>query len=154
MSTFGNKLMPWQDTTKGYVITITVTILGCIFEEIGWRGYLLFKFNEKYNLFFSSIGAGILWGVWHCKFTYGILGFLLFVILMVLFSIIMSFIYIKTKGNLWYMMLFHFGINIASTSLLQNRESVIFYSITIIVSLLFCITLVFNNKKIFFNKSS
>lgn len=152
MTMWGIEFVPWQATTARYIMTIMVTILGCVFEEIGWRGYLLPKFEEKYSKFNSAIGVGLLWGVWHSKFSYGMLGFLLFVILMVFFSILMSWIYMKTNGNLWYMIIFHFGINIASVTLLQNREGVLFYGLAIIICLLICIPLVIRNKTAFFTK--
>lgn len=153
MSIMGTGFTPWQDTTSMYLITIITTILGCIFEEIGWRGYLLPKFAEKHNMFKSSLGLGLLWGSWHFKFAYGIIGFILFVMVMICFSIIMTWIYMKTKGNLLYMILFHFGVNIGTVTLLQNREGILFYTIAIIISILICIPIVLNNKNEFFNKS-
>lgn len=66
MSLLGTQFVPWQDTKSRYFITIVTAILGSIFEEIGWRGYLLPKFAEK-NMFHSAIGVGLLWGVWHCN---------------------------------------------------------------------------------------
>lgn len=58
----------------------------------------------------------------------------------------------KTKGNLWYMILFHFGVNIGSVTFLQNKEGVLFYSLAIIICLLICVPLVIRNKNEFFNK--
>lgn len=98
MSLFGSQFIPWQATTSGFISIIIITILGCVFEEIGWRGYLFPKFAEKQTVYHSSIGVGLLWGVWHLKFTYGILGFILFVLLIICFSILMGWIYIKPKG--------------------------------------------------------
>lgn len=152
MSSLGIHFVPWQDTASRYVITIITAILGCIFEEIGWRGYLLPKFADKHTMFHSTIGVGLLWGVWHCKFAYGILGFIIFVMLIICFSIFMTWIYMKTKGNLLCMMLFHFGVNIGSVILLQNREGVLFYSLAAIICILICIPIFLNNKNEFFNK--
>jgi len=72
-------------------------------------------------MFYSAIGVGLLWGVWHVKFAYGILGFILFVALMVCFSILMTWLYIKTKGNLLCMIVFHFGVNIGSVMAWRHR---------------------------------
>lgn len=151
MSYMGNQLEIWKNTILGYVMTIIASILGCITEEIGWRGYMLSRFRKRHTMFYSSIVVGLLWGVWHCKFAYGIWGFILFVILIINFSIFMGWIYMKTKGSLWYMVLFHFGVNIGSVTLLQNREGVLFYSIATIISVLICIPIVLKNKKEFFN---
>lgn len=152
ISSMGNQFVLWKDDTLGYVVTIIVAILGCIFEEIGWRGYLLPQFEKKHNMFYSTIAVGLLWGVWHCKFAYGILGFILFVMLIICFSIFMTWVYMKTKGNLLCMILFHFGVNIGSVTLLQNREGVLFYGLATIICVLICIPIVLKNKKEFFNK--
>ncbi len=151
MSLTGNQFVIWEDTSFGYVVTIIAAILGCITEEIGWRGYLLSQFANKHNMFRSTISVGLLWGVWHCKFAYGILGFILFVMLIICFSIFMAWIYIKTNGNLLCMILFHFGVNIGSVTLLQNREGVLFYSLATTICVLVCIPLVLKNKNEFFN---
>lgn len=152
MSSLGTQFVPWQDTTSGYVITIIAAILGCIFEEMGWRGYLLPKFTEKHTMFHSSIGVGLLWGVWHCKFAYGVLGFILFIVLIVCFSILMTWIYMKANGNLLCMILFHLGINIGSVMLLQNREGALFYVLATIICALICIPVVLKYKTEFFGK--
>jgi membrane protease YdiL (CAAX protease family) len=152
ISSMGNQYVLWKDTMSGYVITIIAAILGCISEEIGWRGYLLPEFVDKHNMFYSTIAVGLLWGAWHCKFAYGIFGFILFVMLIICFSIFMSWIYMKTKGNLLCMILFHFGVNIGSVTLLQNREGVLFYGLATIICVLICIPIVLKNKNEFFNK--
>jgi len=152
LSSMGNYFVIWKDTTIGYAITIISAILGCISEEIGWRGYLFPKFTEKHNMFYSTIAVGLLWGVWHCKFAYGKLGFILFVMLIICFSIFMAWIYMKTKGNLLCMILFHFGVNIGSVTLLQSREGVLFYGLATIICVLICIPIVLKNKNEFFNR--
>lgn len=152
MSLLGTKFVPWQDTTPGYIITIIVAILGCIFEEIGWRGFLLPKFTEKRTMLHSAVGVGLLWGIWHCKFVYGILGFIFFVVLIVCFSIFMTWIYMNTEGNMLFMILFHFGVNIGSVTLLQKREGVLFYGLATIICILICIPIVIKNKDKFFNQ--
>jgi|GEM_PF-2084291 len=152
ISSMGNQFVLWKDTTLGYVIAIITAILGCIFEEIGWRGYLLPKFAEKHNMFYSTIAVGLLWGVWHCKFAYGILGFILFAMFTVCFSILMTWMYMKTNGNLLCMMLFHLGINVGVVILLQNREGTLIYGLVAIICALVCIPIVLKNKNEFFNK--
>lgn len=154
ITSMGNRFVFWKDTASGYVITIITAILGCITEEIGWRGYLLPKFAEKHNMFISAIAVGLLWGVWHCKFAYGISGFILFVITITCFSIFMAWLYMKTKGNLLCMILFHFGVNMGSVTLLQNREGALSYGLLAIISALVCIPVVLENKKEFFSKNA
>ena len=153
MSSSGSRFVPWQDTVSGYVIIMITALLGCIFEEIGWRGYLLPKLAEKHTMFHSAIVVGLLWGAWHCKFAYRVLGFILFIMLIVCFSILMTWIYMKTNGNLLCMMLFHFGVNIGSVMLLQNREGYLFYGLATILCALVCIPIVLKNKAAFFKNN-
>jgi membrane protease YdiL (CAAX protease family) len=154
MSSVGTPFVPWQNTTPGYGVIIITAILGCVFEEIGWRGYLLPKFAEKHTMFHSAIGIGLLWGVWHCKFSHGIPGFMLFVVLIVCFSILMTWIYMKTNGSLLCMVLFHFGVNISSAIFIQNSEGTLFYGLATILCVLICTPIVVKNKAIFFRKIS
>ena len=44
------------------VIVIVLIALG---EEYGWRGFLLPALMKKFNLFYSSIILGLIWGCWH-----------------------------------------------------------------------------------------
>lgn len=152
ISSMGNQFVIWKDTLLGYVITIITAMLGCITEEIGWRGYLLPMFAKKHNMFYSTIVVGSLWGIWHCKFTYGLSGFFLFVMLIICFSIFMAWVYMKTSGNLLCMILFHFGVNVGSVTLLQSREGVLFYALATTICVIICIPIVLKNKNEFFNK--
>jgi membrane protease YdiL (CAAX protease family) len=152
MSFLGSGFVPWKDTVSKYAITMVTAILGCVFEEIGWRGYLFPKLAGKHTMFYSSVTVGVLWGVWHCKFAYGILGFILFVLLITCFSILMAWIHIKTKGNLLCAILFHLGVNIGSVLFLQTREGVFFYGLTAVLCAFICIPTVLKNKNEFFNK--
>jgi len=70
----------------------------------------------------------------------------------VCFSILMTWIYMKTNGNLLCMMLFHLGINIGVVMLLQNREGTFIYGLLTIIGALVCIPIVLKNKNEFFNK--
>jgi membrane protease YdiL (CAAX protease family) len=152
LSSLGHHLVIWKDTTAGYIITIITAILGCITEEIGWRGYLLPLFEKNHSMLFSSIITGLLWGIWHCKFIYGVIGYLFFIVLIIFFSIIMTWIFMITNRNLLCMILFHFGVNIGSVTLLQNREGILFYFIATILCLLVCIPIVYMNKQQFIQK--
>jgi len=136
------------------VIIVIASIIGCIGEEIGWRGFMLPAYNKKYSLFLSAVFTGMLWGAWHFgKISlYGIGGYLLFIVMITEFSIIMAWIYNKTKGNLAAMILFHSSINITSVFLLTKREGIPFYIIGCVVSAVICLIVILNSKKEFLKK--
>ena len=92
MSAFGKTYISNGYSDKLIIVTFLGSLIGCIGEEIGWRGFMLPSFNRKYSLFSSAVFTGILWGVWHLGklASFGILGYLLFIILITEFSVIMS----------------------------------------------------------------
>lgn len=40
-------------------------IHGGLSEEFGWRGYVLPRFQAKWNALISSLALGVIWGTWH-----------------------------------------------------------------------------------------
>jgi CAAX amino terminal protease family. len=136
------------------IVFIVTSLIGCIGEEIGWRGYLLPEFNKKYSLLLSSLFTGLLWGAWHFgKISmYGIEGYFLFILMISEFSVLMSWIYDRTRKNLLLMIVFHLTINVASIIMLNNREGLLFYIFGCILGGILCIAVVIRNETIFLNK--
>lgn len=154
LSALGKEYVPSGYGVKSFVIIIIASLIGCAGEEIGWRGFLLPKYHEKYSLLQSAVFTGILWGAWHFGkiSSFGILGYLLFILMITGFSIIMSWIYSKTSGNLIAMIFFHLSINTMSIILLTKREGILFYIIGCILSAIISSAIVLNNKNEFFDK--
>lgn len=155
MSLIGKTYISNEYSSKLIIVTVVFSLLGCIGEEIGWRGFMLPAFNKKYFLFSSAVFTGILWGAWHFGklMSYGILGYILFIVLITEFSIVMAWIYLKSNANMICMVFFHLGINTASIFLLTGREGIMFYTTACIISAFVCLVLVFTNKKKFFVNS-
>lgn len=154
MSLSGKDYISNGYSSKLIIVTVLLSLLGCIGEEIGWRGFMLPAFNKKYSLFNSAVFTGILWGAWHFGklMSYGILGYILFIVLITEFSIVMAWIYLKSNANMMCMVSFHLGINIASMFLLTGREGIMFYITACIISAFVCFVFVFTSrKKIFVN---
>ena len=87
-------------------------------EELGWRGYGLPRLASRLGLRSASIVIGLVWAVWHLplffwfpeadKFrqsfpTYALGG--------VAISVAMAWLYARTNGSLFLMMLMHSAIN-------------------------------------------
>ncbi len=86
-------------------------------EEFGWRGYVLPRFQVKWNALTSGILLGAIWAAWHWGqwFVPGSnlyeRNFWLWNLGMILLSIIMTWIFNNTKGSILAVALFHATIN-------------------------------------------
>jgi membrane protease YdiL (CAAX protease family) len=90
-----------------------------IFEEIGWRGFLLPHFQEKYNAFASTIYLTLIWAAWHIpfflyRFDFSVLISIGFFFGITVGAIILTSIYNSSKGLLIPVMIFHFLNNLCS----------------------------------------
>lgn len=89
-------------------------------EEFGWRGYILPKMIAKFGLLKAGILLGLIWETWHIPMhymsyqNYGeylipaflVIGF----INLTLQSVIMAYIFTKSNGSIFLMILYHFTI--------------------------------------------
>lgn len=86
-------------------------------EEIGWRGYALPRLADRFGLKGASVLLGLIWALWHLpQFfireadTYG-QSFPLYVLQVTALGIAFAWLYARTKGSLFLVMLFHAAIN-------------------------------------------
>ncbi|WP_313340598.1 type II CAAX endopeptidase family protein [Sedimentibacter sp.] len=93
--------------------------LGCIGEEIGWRGYLLPLLSQKHGLLRSGMLVGLMWGIWHFQFGEG-WGFILFIIMTVELSIIITWLWHKSNQSLLAAIIFHASFNYCTQYLYGN----------------------------------
>lgn len=106
---------------------IVVIVFIAVGEEYGWRGFLLPKLMNKFNLFYSSIILGLIWGFWH--FPAYLIGtgvplqmdFMVFLLWVVLATLFISWIYYYTKSVLTSI-LAHISANVAFNYLLILPE--------------------------------
>lgn len=118
---YGHWIAPTFTRSIGnYVICFFATIFGCYGEEIGWRGFMLPHLNKKYSLFVSSLIIGLFWGVWHMRFQIGLAAFGLFILGVICYSIIITWLCSKTKKNIFIAIVFHTTINMFSLFLFEN----------------------------------
>lgn len=106
---------------------IVVIILIALGEEYGWRGFLLPRLMNKFNLFYSSIILGLIWGFWHLPaYLIGTgvplqMNFMVFLLWVILGTLFISWIYYYTKSVLTSI-LAHIGANAAFNYLLILPE--------------------------------
>ncbi|MEL7123434.1 MAG: CPBP family intramembrane glutamic endopeptidase [Bacteroidota bacterium] len=90
-----------------------------IFEEAGWRGFLLPHLQTKYSAFQASTVLAGIWAFWHAPFFLFRFDFSLFISIGFFFglfvgSIIMTSIYNFSRGSLMPVLVFHLANNAAS----------------------------------------
>ena len=90
------------------------TIQGATGEELGWRGFALPRLQSRFSPLVSALILGLIIAGWH-----GILHVVSpagipewqFLILMVSYSVIITWAYNKSRGSLLIVTLFHFAFN-------------------------------------------
>jgi len=116
--------IPWY----GYLVIFPVSVfLGFPFgsgmgEEAGWRGFALPKLLERFSPVTASIILGAIWGLWHIPVLLmstwegATQGILLFVYVIPL-SMIMTWVYLKSRRSTIPVMLMHTGGNLYGSML-------------------------------------
>lgn len=144
----------WKGDMLFYILNFVAILIGSAAEEIGWRGFLLPNLQKKYTPFISSIIVGILWGVWHLNFTGGIWGFILYTVTIIEMSILMSWVYNKSNGNILLMIVWHLIINLTSHIFLWGRFSLHLFIVESIVFGILCLLILIIERNTYFFKSS
>ena len=115
------------DLNAGNIITLVMImiqsiVLGPLSEEIGWRGYLLDKLQNRYGVLAASLILGLLWGMWHFPLFFfegsmyhewgaGTMLFWLFLLRMTALTVIMTVVYYANNRSLLSAILLHFMFN-------------------------------------------
>ena len=104
---------------------LVVLVVG---EELGWRGYALPKLGEKRSPLIASVIIGVLWGLWHLP-TFFIPGtpqfdqpVIPYLVMTTAYSILLSWIFLHTRGSVLIATLFHGAINITQGFLLAGVD--------------------------------
>ncbi|HWI63414.1 MAG TPA: CPBP family intramembrane glutamic endopeptidase [Symbiobacteriaceae bacterium] len=95
---------------------------GAVCEETGWRGWALPALQKRFSPWVASVALGIIWAAWHLPqfLTVGDehanRSFSLFLINMVAFTILMTWVNNRTNGSILMAVIFHgIGFNLALT---------------------------------------
>jgi uncharacterized protein len=113
-------------------------------EEIGWRGFALPRFQESFGLFKGSIATGLFWALWHLPlfFMPGSSQFghsvLLFIYLLICWTIPMAVFVGKAQGSVIPAILFHISVNFLAFAIYYPyRYFYLFWGITAIIAAAF-----------------
>ena len=124
------------------IIFIRIFFVGGAFnEEFGWRGYVIDRFQVKWNAVVSSVILGVIWSVWHIPLflTIGRIqhgqNFILYIMMVMLFSILFTWIYNNTNKNILAMVIFHTVINFCTVlfPIQDTATGLIYYGIILLI---------------------
>jgi membrane protease YdiL (CAAX protease family) len=137
------------------VPTVLATVLSHLFrgplgEEVGWRGFALPRLQERHSALKSSLILGLVVVVWHIPtfFIQGLTGpaLLLFIVSFVValmsFTVVMTWLYNNTGGSLLLATLMHLSFNVALTLSAMSLETqvailaVLYFVLALLVTLI------------------
>lgn len=105
------------------VLFLAAMVLGGpLTEELGWRGFALPRLQERWGPLAASVVVGVIWAAWHAPqylrpdwaavnggFTLGGAG--VFVLGLVVFSVIITWVFNHTRGSVLMAILLHASFN-------------------------------------------
>ena len=117
----GNALFPEIKQGVNLILTFTITFFsvllfaGGLNEESGWRGFAQIRLQSKYSPLVTAFLMWFLMVIWHIPndiLQYQNGGYLLVRIgLYPFITILFSWIFIRTNGNIWAVAIFHASMN-------------------------------------------
>ena len=115
-----------------FLVILLSLISGPLNEEFGWRGYALDRLLAKFGFIKGSLILGFIWAVWHLPwyFTPGqaqynllqdsVFHALMFIPSVMMLSVFVSFVYIKTNRSILAGALVHMFSNLFGSQLLSS----------------------------------
>jgi len=152
--TIDGQIYPFVDLPNPFWMIIPLFlqafILSGMGEEFGWRGYALPRFQAKWNALTSSIVLGLIWASWHIPFFFihnqplYQRNFWEWVPLILLSSVIYTWIFNNTKGSVLAAAILHASLNTAVVVLPTHSSLWYYYGIWLLAVIL--IVIIFGPK--------
>jgi hypothetical protein len=92
---------------------ILIFLTTAVPEEFGWRGYLLYRLQLRWNALVSSLIVGVIWGLWQLPLhfvagtTQQAIPIWEFVAQTIVLAVVYTWLYNNTGGSILVAMLFH-----------------------------------------------
>jgi membrane protease YdiL (CAAX protease family) len=144
---FGGGGTTWGEAALG-VVTNPLSIIASILfaslipfiEELGWRGYVLDRLQERRSALVSSLILGVLWSLWHLPMFFiagsyqaglgvGTLEFWLFFLSIVPLTFVFTWIYNNTRRSTLAVILFHAMVNFTGELITLSKNADTIYSL-------------------------
>ncbi|MDH5507153.1 MAG: CPBP family intramembrane metalloprotease [Anaerolineae bacterium] len=133
-ATWGETAVNALTDPVGIVFSILFASLVPFIEELGWRGYVLDRFQEKNSALKSSLILGAVWSLWHLPMFFipdsyqeglgvGTLAFWLFMIGIVPLNLPFTWIYNNTGRSILAVILFHSMVNFTGELIALNERA-------------------------------
>jgi len=122
-------------------------IHGGLSEEFGWRGYALPRLQARWDALTSSIFLGVIWAVWHIPLWFmppepRQFSFFLWSGLIILWSVLFTWVFNNTNGSILGAVLFHSLGNLLSEMFPSN----FIYTFSIRLVLVLLIIMLYGSK--------
>jgi len=133
-ATWGEAALNVLTDPSSIILSILFSTLIPFIEELGWRGYVLDRLQEKRNALTSSLILGVVWSIWHLPLffvagTYqaglgvGTLAFWLFIFGVLPLSLPFTWIYNNTNRSTLAVILFHSMINFTGEVIALSEQA-------------------------------
>jgi membrane protease YdiL (CAAX protease family) len=121
-TTWGEAALNLLSSPLSIIPSIIFSTLIPFLEELGWRGYVLDRLQDKWSALVSSLVLGVIWSLWHLPLFFvpgsyqaglgvGTLSFWSFMIGIVPLSLLFTWIFNNTRRSTLAVILFHGMVN-------------------------------------------
>ena len=133
-ATWGEAALNFLTNPSSIILSILFASLFPFIEELGWRGYVLDRLQEKNSALISSLILGIVWSVWHLPTFFvrdsyqaslgiGTPAFWLFFAGIVPLTFVFTWIYNNTNRSTLAVILFHSMVNFTGELLTLSERA-------------------------------
>lgn len=138
-----------------FLVLLISLISGPLNEEFGWRGYALDRLLARFGFLKGSIILGFIWAIWHLPwyFTPGqaqynlmqdsVFHALMFIPSVMMLSVFVSFVYVKTNRSILAGALVHMFSNLIGSQLLSSYTTEISMLIRYVNMAFFLVVIVY-----------
>ncbi len=146
---FKSELVWMRNPLMIIVMIILDLINGGMSEEFGWRGYALPRLQARWDALTSSIILGVIWAVWHIPLWFmppepRQFSFFLWSGLIILWSVLFTWVFNNTNGSILGAVLFHALGNVLSKMFPSNFT----YAFSIRLVLVVLVVILYGSKNL------